>query len=50
MESLPTLDSVIRSANRANVSIYAVDPQESIAEDAGNFRFLGFGDDGGLEH
>jgi VWFA-related protein len=35
MESLPTIDSVIRSANRANVSIYAVDPRESIAEDAG---------------
>jgi VWFA-related protein len=34
MESLPTLDSVIRSANRSNVSIYAVDPRESIAADA----------------
>jgi VWFA-related protein len=35
MESLPTIDSVIRSANRANVSIYAVDPRESIADTAG---------------
>ena len=34
LESLPTIDSVIRSANRANVSIYAVDPRESIADDA----------------
>ena len=29
LESLPTIDSVIRSANRSNVSIYAVDPRES---------------------
>ena len=34
LESLPTIDSVIRSANRSNVSIYAVDPRESIADDA----------------
>ena len=34
LESLPTIDSVIRAANRANVSIYAVDPRDSIAEDA----------------
>lgn len=33
LESLPTIDSVIRAANRSNVSIYAVDPRESIAED-----------------
>jgi VWFA-related protein len=33
LESLPTIDSVIRSANRANVSIYVVDPRESIPED-----------------
>ncbi len=30
LESLPTIDSVIRSANRSNVSIYAVDPRESV--------------------
>jgi VWFA-related protein len=34
LESLPTIDSVIRSANRSNVSIYAVDPRESSADDA----------------
>jgi VWFA-related protein len=35
LESLPTIDSVIRSANRSTVSIYAVDPRASIAVDAG---------------
>jgi VWFA-related protein len=34
-ESLPTLDMVIRSADRSNVSIYAVDPQDAIAAAAG---------------
>jgi VWFA-related protein len=34
LESLPTIDSVIRSANRANVSIYAVDPREAPANGA----------------
>ena len=33
LESLPTIDTVIRSANRSNVSIYAVDPRESIADE-----------------
>jgi VWFA-related protein len=32
LESLPTIESVIRSANRANISIYAVDPREAIAD------------------
>ena len=31
LESLPTIDGVIRAANRSMVSIYAVDPRESIA-------------------
>jgi VWFA-related protein len=35
LESLPTIDSVIRSANRSNVSIYTVDPRETIADDPG---------------
>ncbi|MEO8260537.1 MAG: VWA domain-containing protein [Acidobacteriota bacterium] len=35
LESLPTIDSVIRSANRSNVSIYAVDPRESVVDAAG---------------
>jgi VWFA-related protein len=28
LEALPTFDSVIRAANRSNVSVYAVDPRE----------------------
>jgi VWFA-related protein len=35
LESLPTIDSVVRSANRSNVSIYAFDPRESVAADGG---------------
>jgi VWFA-related protein len=36
LELLPTLDSVIRSANRSNVSIYAFDPRGAMAADAGS--------------
>lgn len=33
-EYLPTLDTVIRSANRSSVSIYPIDPRESASDDA----------------
>jgi VWFA-related protein len=36
LELLPTLDSVIRSANRSNVSIYAIDPRGGMAPAAGS--------------
>src|SRR5437867_7752489 len=32
LESLPTLDSVIRAANRSNVSVYSVDPRDAAVE------------------
>jgi VWFA-related protein len=32
--SLPTIDSVTRSANRSNVSVYAIDPREDINDAA----------------
>ncbi|MBI3490425.1 MAG: VWA domain-containing protein [Acidobacteria bacterium] len=34
-EFLPSLETVIRSANRANVSVYPVDPEASAADDPG---------------
>lgn len=34
-EYLATLDTIRRSANRSNVSVYAVDPREAIADDSG---------------
>ncbi len=51
LESLPTIDSVIRSANRSNVSIYAVDPRESVDDgrtpaDADGLRALTAATDG----
>lgn len=51
LESLPTIDSVIRSANRSNVSIYAVDPREAsstapAAEDGEVLRGLSAATDG----
>ena len=35
LEPLPTFESVVRAANRSNVSIYAVDPRRSLASGVG---------------
>jgi VWFA-related protein len=49
-EYLPTLDTIVRSANRSNVAIYAVDPRERTAggEPDESLRRLADETDGGL--
>ena len=39
-ESLPTFDTVIRAANRSNVSIYAFDPTDAPASSSGELEAL----------
>ena len=46
-EYLPTLDTIIRSANRSNVSVYPFDPRDAADAGSGDLRRLADETDGG---